>query len=152
MLLVTIGVALGASLFLTGGCTPPGENLVTAGKVVVNKQSLGRVRVSRAEVYQDGETVVVDCNLRHPGAGHYHGTMGHMDVAVLGPDGVMLAQKSSSGPWLNCNGHSFLRTRLPLVAPEGSTVRVLFHDSRTVPTSGHTPEEWEALWKTAPRT
>jgi hypothetical protein len=132
---------------MVGGCTPPGENLVTAGRVVVDKQSLGSVRVSRVDVYQDGETLVVDGSLSRSG-GYKQRSMGHVDVAVIGPDGAVLAQKSVRDSWAHCGASTFIWTRLPLVAPEGSTVRVLFHDSRTVPASGHTPEEWEALWKT----
>ena len=122
MLLMTMGFALGASLFLAGGCTPPGENLVTAGKVVVDKQSLGSVRVSRVDVYQDGETLVVDGSLRRSGS-YRQRSMGHVDVAVLGPDGAMLAQKCVRDTWTHCGGNTFIWTRLPLVAPKGSTVR-----------------------------
>ena len=49
-LLATIRAIVGTSVLMTGGCTPPGENLVAAGKVVVDTQSLGNVRVSRVDV------------------------------------------------------------------------------------------------------
>lgn len=143
----TLGVAIVASVLLAGGCASPGENLVAAGTVVAEKQSVGGVRVSRVNVYQDGQTLVVDNSLRRS-ASYRQRSMGHVDVAVLGPDGAILAQKSFRDQWLTCHWSTFHSARLPLVAPRGSTVRVLFHDTHSTPSTGHTPQEWEALWET----
>jgi hypothetical protein len=147
-----LAVVFSVPVFLTGGCTPPGENLVTRGQVLVDKQSSGSVRISRADVYQDGENLVVDGSLYNSGL-HRQRSKGHTDIAVLSPDGTMLAQKSFRDSWQShSHGRTYFTTRMPLTPPKGSTIRVLFHDSRTVPASGHTPEEWAALWKAAPKT
>ena len=147
ILLMTVGVAIGAASLLAGGCTPPGENMVTSCQVTVEKQSQGKVQISRVDVYQDGETLVVDGSLTRS-LGYRQMRMGHVDVAVLGPDGAILSQKGLRDTWSDRGISTFIETRLPIVAPNDSTVRVLFHDSHKVPASGHTPEEWEALWRT----
>lgn len=149
--IAVMGVAMAGLLCLGGGCAPPGENLVTAGKVVAQTQSTGGVCVSRAEVYQDGRTLVVDISLQRSGH-HGPGSTGHIDVAVLGPDGSLLKQESFHNVWKRCGTSTITWARLPLVAPKGSIVRVLFHDAKAGFASGHAPEEWEALWKTSPRT
>ena len=147
--IAAIGVAMAGVLCSAGGCSPPGENLVTAGKVVVEAQSVGRVRIFTADVFQDGDTLVVDVSLRRP---DHHGpqTMGHMDVAVLGPDGAMLAQKYVHDTWSRRSERTFIWARLLLVAPKGSTVRVLFHESKAGCVTRHTQKEWEVLWEISP--
>ena len=150
-LLMTMGLALGASLFLAGGCAPPGKNLSAAGAVSVERQSAGAVKISRIDVYQDGEMLVVDGSLRRS-SGHTQRTMGHIDIAVVDPAGRIMAQKSFRDAWLGCRGGTFFTTMMPLMPPKGSTVCVVFHNARNVHESGHTDQEWETMRKNAPKT
>lgn len=146
-----LGTALGFALFTASGCTPPGKNLIDARTVVAEKQSLGCVRISHVNVYQDGPALVVDGVLNRS-LSYRQQSMGHLDVAVFGPTGEMLAQASSYDRWNVCAPSTFSRTRLPLVAPKGSTVRVLFHNSRSMSPSGYTSDQWRSLWERAGKT
>lgn len=146
-----MSVAMAGALCLAGGCAPPGENLVMAGKAVAQTQSTGEVQISRADVYQDDGTLVVDISLQRP-THDGTGKAGHIDVAVLGPDGSLLKQDSFGNVWRRCGTSTFIWARLPIVAPKGSTVRVLFHADDAGVASRHTPADWEVFWKAAPRT
>ena len=145
-LLPFAGMVLAMSV-VSGGCTPPGENLVKAGVVSVERQDEGAVKVTLADVYQHGGTLIVDATLRRSGIGRQE-SMGHVDVAVVERDGTILAQKSFRDNWKHCDRSTFFWARLPVVAPKGSTVRVVFHDSADVPDAGHTAEQWQSLWTT----
>lgn len=119
----------GAALLCASGCTPPGKSLVAAKQVAVDTQSSGGVHVSRVDVYQDGETLLVEGLLRRSPALKTR-SVGHVDVSVVGPDGSMLAKKSLRRIWRHCSSSTGFAAKLALVPPEGSTVRVSVHDGR----------------------
>ena len=75
------------------GCQS-GESLTAAGKVVVEPLPSREVRVAWADVWQDGDDVVVrGCLVRREVSAHP--LTGHVDVTFLDTDGNVLKKVSS---------------------------------------------------------
>jgi len=125
-------LAIGLVSFMTTGCTRPGVNLVETGAVTVNRAPAANVGFTWVDVYQDNETLVV-CGKVVPRFVTGGPIEGHVDIAVLDASGSLLKEVRTDTLSIGrarigggSTGHRF-ESRLPLVAPPGTTVRASFH-------------------------
>lgn len=130
--MIRSGAALGSmvtvSLLLCSGCATPGQDLLATGIVSVAQPPAGKVGIADLSVHQDGETLIVEGRLSRPG-GPKIPSVGRVEVTVMAPGGQSFGQKSLSGRWRACHGAAPFAVRMPLTAPKGSVVRVLYQDS-----------------------
>lgn len=107
------------------------ENLVKEEKIKVEKISPNNVSVTKVWVYQNNDVLDVsgEARLRNRLQG------GHFDVAVLDTDNKQLLKVSIDAhrPFKRNNNRKTgprlvtFKTKLPIVPPVGSTIRVTFH-------------------------
>jgi hypothetical protein len=121
---------------LTIGCATGRVNLVENGTVSVEKTGSGNFYISRAYAHQDQDQLVVSGRVksRLP----YNTAGGHVDVAVAGPDGSIIARASARLILKNARRRatreSAFTSRIPVTAPRGSTVHVTYHAPSAVNT------------------
>ncbi len=86
------------------------------------------VTVSKARVYREGEYFVVSGRVKRM---HEVQLPGHVDLAVCGPGGTLLAQETTRVPGLSSNRRGVLglpfHFRLTMVPPEGAKIRLRYH-------------------------
>lgn len=126
---------LGAATVFLAACAPRGVDLTRDRTATIEAAPSKNVRFRRTRAHQSSETLLV--------SGQVHGTRrsafpasGHVDVAVLAPDGAVLAETRTSGmhvprrrPGRTSTGRRFA-ARLPVVPPVGSVIRLTFHSGR----------------------
>lgn len=123
-----VGIVPAVAMILCSGCATPGQDLLSTGVVSVLQSAAGAVRVTDICVHQDGETLIVEGRLSRPGGAKVP-SLGYVEVTVTTPDGRSLGQKRLAGRWRTCHGTAPFVVCVPLVAPKGSMVKVLYQDS-----------------------
>ena len=117
---------------LVSGCLGGRVDLVDNQTVSLEPVPTGHLYVSWGGVYQKGGATEVRGVIRPRHRG-FHG-YGHVDVAVLAPDGTVLEEASAlyHPRILPRKGVSRARFTVPLatVPPPGSTVRLAYHDDQ----------------------
>lgn len=135
LIFVTTGV------FLTG-CASDRVNLVDRGTLSIERVPSRGIYISEVRVNQDGNELVVTGRVKRRDVSA--GGFGHVDVAIISPEGKTLEQVSTYfSPRIIPRKHDHRRlhgsrfeVRLPTIPPTGSKVRVAYHriskpDSRT---------------------
>lgn len=134
-----IGFALALGSTLTIGCAGARPNLAESGALRVERPDTPKASVTQAYLYRDeGGGLLVSGKVKRD-TGHAMALGGHVDVAVYGPEGRMLEQVSVSylpGDLQQFKsqrrmGASF-SARFPTMPPQGSTIRVAFHETRSL--------------------
>lgn len=139
--LALLGTAIGLAL----GCSQSSSIAASDGAISIQQQSSRNVQLRSLVVCQDATGLRIDGDLvRLAGFRRQH--MGHLDIAVSGPDGRILAAKSIADSWFTGQSAQPFRARIAVGPPQGSTVRVMFHES---PAScpPDSPRQFEALWQ-----
>ena len=91
---VTAAFCVAAVLAAVSGCGRQGRDLTATGQVVVEPVASETVRWAWAEVWQEGEEVVVEGRLARRGCSSCP-VLGHVDVTILDADGKVIRQASS---------------------------------------------------------
>ena len=132
---VACACILAAACLGAAGCAAKGTDLAAAGVVSLERPPSGRIYVSGAHVRAVGNTLVVSGRVRRLDLSA--GGAGHVDVAVIGPGGRVLAQAGTAYipriiPRKGAR-ESYFTVRLDLVPPDGSKVRAVYHKGRASP-------------------
>jgi len=132
ILAVLIFVATGV---FSAGCAPNRVNLVDTGTVSIETVPSKEIYISEVRINQDGNELVLTGRVkrRHLAPVGF----GHVDVAIISPEGKSLEQVSTYyNPRIipRKRGHrrlhgSGFEVRLPVIPPAGSTIRVAYHRS-----------------------
>jgi hypothetical protein len=127
-------VAFTVTVILTAilGCASDRRNLTESGVIHIEQVSSKDRRVLLATAYEEGGHLMVEGKVRRGGS--FIGRRGHIDIAVVGPDGEILEQ--SSAPILprtmpRRRTRNMLRSHFEAslrdVPPAGSTVLIAYH-------------------------
>ena len=130
---VFLGVSLVTTVMVLSGCATRSANLVKAGKVKLELVPSSGNYVSRVEVEQDGDELVITGTVKRRNFSGIGG--GHVDVSLISPEGEILEQVStyytpriiSRKPGSSRHRGSHFEVRLPTVPPAGSRICVGYH-------------------------
>lgn len=128
-------ICLGLAFVALGGCGNHKVNLIKKGVVHLEisekeRASIKRAQVFHAEVYQEGNDLIVSGEIKR--RSRFSNFKGHADVMILSPEGDLT--KEVSVPYYprqipeNAPHTSSFSLRLSLVVPDGTTIRVRYHD------------------------
>ena len=123
-----------ATVTILGGC-PMHPSLKPAGEVYVEMIPSSRVSLANINVEQKGEDLVISGEVSRRNAA-FSG-MGHVDVAVVSPDGSVIGQGVApyspktlpKTPGARKHRPSRFELHLNCVPPQGSIVRVAYHST-----------------------
>ena len=131
-------ICLWALLLVLASCATGRINLVETGRVSLDVVAAQGISVAEAKVYQDGDKLVVEGrvesrydiqDLRN----------GQVDITIIGPDGKVIRQLSApyktkmltfgpKGLSRMAARQAYFEQAIPVSLPEGSSVRLEFHD------------------------
>ena len=114
------------------GCSQTPTASLTAVKTFHLDVSSTDIQTLDVQAYQDGEELVVSGRVRRRCNFCYEDVRGHVDIALLGPDGSVLATGSTfysprSIPKTGSRSSSFL-ARLPVIAGGGVAICTAYHE------------------------
>ncbi len=125
-------LAWGIQLSALSGCAVPGENISKKGLVTVERVPSQKVDILRADVYRTDEGLTVRGVVRRR-AYSSQPLLVHVDAIVVSGDGEILQEATGRDVWVprRLAGKGFnyndFEIRLPLVPPEGGTVKLVCH-------------------------
>jgi len=131
--IVEIAICIAIAAMVVQGCALHRINLVTKGVVTVERIPTKRVCVVSAYVLQDGDEIIVAGRVKPCPPRDTVTTGGHVDISIFDPDGTLLKQVTSRYvpriiPRKRMRSSRY-QAFIPMVLPQGSKVRVGFHDS-----------------------
>ncbi|MBW1676195.1 MAG: hypothetical protein JRJ79_06230 [Deltaproteobacteria bacterium] len=122
-------VAMTAALVFTINCVKQPINLMDEGKVSVEKITQDGFYISRVSVYQENDGLVVSGSLR---SNRHNYTLGHMDIALMGPDNSLIHKGSTSLIRKNHRNRHMIEYAFSFHLPYGeddvSVVRLALHE------------------------
>lgn len=126
---------LAAGIAITG-CAAIDINHRPDASVLFEQAPSADVFVSKVHSYEDGDTLVVYGNLKRTATNCCDAVRGHLDMAVVGPDGsvldaVSLLYSPRNIPKVRTRSSRFV-TRLPYTVPAGTTLRIAYHNDHDV--------------------
>jgi len=121
-----------AGSLVWSGCATQQLNLVEKGDVSIELVRSKEIHIPRATVVQDGDELVISGKVKRRHSSLVHG--GHIDIAIIGPEGEILDQVSTPHipriiPRKSTQTASFT-VNLPTHLDYGSTVRVAYHSPK----------------------
>jgi hypothetical protein len=130
------GLVLLAGAILVSGCATSSVNYTGETSVLFERVPSEDALVSEVHSYEDGDELVVFGRVKRAVDNCCDAARGHVDIAVVGPDGFVLDTVSVSFsprniPKVRSRSSRFV-TRLPYTVPDGITLRVAYHSSRSV--------------------
>ncbi|MGH1536616.1 MAG: hypothetical protein ACRBDX_00970 [Gammaproteobacteria bacterium] len=104
------------------GCASVNSN---SANINIEKESSGLISFERVNVRSDDSTLTVSGDLH---ARTRSVARGHIDITFISPDEVVLHELTTSIKRRSLkNRHMHFHVNVPLVLPEGSTVRLVHH-------------------------
>ncbi len=124
-------LALAISSFVASACSTNRVNLADNRTVSLERVHSDNITVSRVYVYQDGDQLEISGRVKRRSSSIFNG--GHVDIAIISPDGEILEQVSTRyyPRIIRRRGarESFFTARLTAIPPKGSIVRVAYHEA-----------------------
>ncbi|MBW1862595.1 MAG: hypothetical protein JRJ02_09515 [Deltaproteobacteria bacterium] len=115
------------------GCTSGRSNLALSDTVYIERVPSSNRSILGVQVYAEDHQLVINGRVKRRNASFVNGE-GHIDIAVVGPEGDILEQASTKYvpriiPNRKMRGMrgSYFEVRLPDIPPTGSTVRIAYH-------------------------
>ena len=115
------------------GCALDRLNLAESGIVQIERMPSSNKSILGVKAFADNDQLVINGRVKRHSASFVDGG-GHIDIAVVGPEGAILEQLSTRYvpriiPRWKMRGMrgSYFEVRLPDVPPAGSTVRIAYH-------------------------
>ena len=129
-------VLLLAAASAISGCATIDINHRREASVLFERMPSADVLVSEVHSYKDGDTLVVYGKVKRTAANCCDAVRGHLDMAVVGPDGSVLDALSlvyspRNIPKVRTRSSRFM-TRLPYTVPAGATLRMAYHNDHDV--------------------
>lgn len=128
-----LNVALVVIMIAVSGCAGNRVNLVDKGVVSIERMpsKIRGVYFHDVQVYKKGDDLVVSGSVKRRYTSVAGGS-GHVDVAIINPDGNVVKYVSTaySPKVISKRSHSgsYFEVRLPVVPQDGTTVRVAIHE------------------------
>jgi YD repeat-containing protein len=126
---ILITLALVVFGIITLGCASHRVNLVENGKIIIERVPSKNIYVSKAHVYQEENELLITGRVKRSNTSVLDG--GHVDIAVVSPEGKILDKVSTSyTPRIirrKGSRESLFSARLSMTPPEGTTVRLAYH-------------------------
>lgn len=126
-----IVIALAMVIILVSGCATDGISHTNQLLVPFELVPSEDVYISRAYAYEDGDELVVYGKVKRSAQNCCDPARGHVDIAVLGPEGTVLYVTSTLYSPRNIpkvrSRTSRFTVRLPYTLPEGETIRIAYH-------------------------
>lgn len=125
-----------AAVLAASGCATVRTNDKREASVLFARVQSAEVLVSEVHAYQDGDALVVYGKVKRTAANCCEAAHGHLDMAVMTPDGsvldaVSLVYSPRNIPKVRTRSSRFV-TRLPYAVPAGTTLRLAYHDDRNL--------------------
>ena len=125
-----------AAAMTVSGCASINFNHRSDASVLFEQTPSADVFVSEVHSYEDGDTLVVYGKLKRTAANCCDAARGHLDMAVVGPDGsildaVSLLYSPRNIPKVRTRSARFT-TRLPYTVPDGTILRMAYHNDHDV--------------------
>jgi len=126
----TFGLLVVLLTVILVGCAANRENLVKSGRVALQKQTTGKVRIAWCDAYEDDDGFLVSGVLRR------YDTVGmpikaRVDIAVIAPDGRTVDEACSSVISVprrmvgRYNSFNRFKVRFSKMPPDGSLIRLV---------------------------
>jgi len=126
---ILIKLALVVFGIVSVGCASHRVNLAENGKIIVERVPSKNIYVSKAHVYQEENELVITGRVKRSNTSALDG--GHVDIAVVSPEGKVLDKVSTSyTPRIirrKGSHESLFSARLTMIPPVGTTVRLVYH-------------------------
>lgn len=126
-----VGIVLTMSAILVLGCATNRISHTNRLPIPFELVSSKDAYISKAYAYEDGSELVVSGKVKRSAQNCCDPARGHVDIAVLGPEGNILDVTSTlysprNIPKVRSRTSHFL-ARFPYTLPEGSTIRIIHH-------------------------
>ena len=115
------------------GCASGRSNLIESGIVYIERIPSGNRSILGVQAFAENDQLVINGRVKRHSSSFVDGE-GHIDIAVVGPEGDILEQVSTQYvpriiPTRKMRGvrGSYFGVSLPDVPPAGSTVRIAYH-------------------------
>lgn len=125
-----------------GGCVSRMPNLVEQGVISLEKVNPPKVlRISYVDIDRGGEGMRISGRVKRQGTYLPFFYSGHIDVTVIGLDGVVLAKVGT--PYfprrvpIKRGGYSNFKISIPIDPSPGTTVRVEYHGANKIDPKEH---------------
>ncbi|MCZ7583338.1 MAG: hypothetical protein M5R36_08405 [Deltaproteobacteria bacterium] len=124
---------LSALIVLMAGCATTAPNLASGGRIALNSAVSDELQIGSLAVYKSDGATVVTGQVRAKRTQSRPHPVGHLDFAVTSQDGAVVYEGSSNvhisrprhgKPTLS----SRFEVKLPVDVPDGSIVKVAFHN------------------------
>ena len=128
-----IGIGLVISIISVSGCTANRINPTNQLSIPLELVPSEDACISRAYAYEDANEFVIYGKVKHRAQNCCDPARGHVDIAVLGPEGTILDVTSTlysphNIPKVRSKTSRF-KVRLPYIPPDGATIRIAHHSS-----------------------
>jgi len=125
-----------AAAMTVSGCASIDIHQKPDASVLFEQTPSADVFVSEVHSYEDGDSLVVYGKLKRTATNCCNAVRGHLDMAVVGPDGSVLDAVSffyspRNIPKARTRSARFV-TRLPYTVPDGTTLRIAYHNDHDV--------------------
>jgi hypothetical protein len=128
-----IGIGLLTATVLFFGCTTNRINYINEASVLFERALSEDVHISEVYAYENGDELIVRGTVKRSPQYCCDPARGHVDIAVLGSDGLVLDMISTLYSPRNIpkvrSRSSHFTVQLPYTLPDGVTVRVAYHNS-----------------------
>ncbi len=119
--------------FVLSGCSSSRLDLIDNGTFYLEQEPSNNISIFRVHAHVDGDGLLINGRVKRRCAS-FSGVGGHIDVAIVSPEGEILEQVSTfytpriiPRKRARLLSGSHFEVRLPAVPPAGSTIRVKFH-------------------------
>ncbi len=134
-----LGVIFVTVAVFVSGCTTSNVNYPNETSILFERMPSRGVIVSNVRAYEDGDELVIYGKVKRTFNNCCDATRGHIDIAVVAPDGLVLDMVSvlyspRDIPRVRSRTSRFT-ARLPYTLPEGITLRITYHDNLEVAAS-----------------
>ncbi|MCK4959694.1 MAG: hypothetical protein KAT00_09835 [Planctomycetes bacterium] len=130
-------VVLTITLIGASGCATTGANRVQRGTDPslgsFDRLSAKDIYITDLEAFRDGDGVMITGKVKRGQKNCCRPARGHVDIAVLTPDGMLLDIISTGHtphniPKVRSKSASF-EAKMPYIPPENAIIRITYHDS-----------------------
>ncbi|UCC97503.1 MAG: hypothetical protein JSW66_16875 [Phycisphaerales bacterium] len=131
-----VAALLSAAVCVVSGCATSPLRLKGEAPVLLEHVPSEDVHISEAHAYEDGDTLVIYGKVKRAAANCCETARGHVDIAAVGPDGLVLDTVSvqyspRNIPKVRSRASRFA-ARLPYAVPAGVTLRIAYHDGHNL--------------------
>jgi hypothetical protein len=129
MIKVNISFCLATITIFFTGCTMHGTNISKSGKVTIERISSEKVFIPWADVYQDGNNLLVTgvVERRYPSTGIF---TTHIDIKVIDSTGQIVNERRTKDIYVPSGLWTRFNLNFCIIPPENAIIKAICHSGK----------------------